>query len=217
MNPLSGNRIKVYQALRRAALEGRDCPTNAEIAEIAGYATACGAASAINVLKAHDLLDIEHFAQARDVIFPDGIRTNCRREWDAVRDRSARAFGVEPYQLCASSRKQHIVRARIACAWALKTKFPILSQPAIGMLLGGRDHSSVFYYLERAAYFRERDADFRARCDAIFHGETVVRALPAPSKRKAESEPPVAVWCEQCDSRVMGPCSWRRCGQRACA
>lgn len=217
-----GNRGKVYQVLRRAALGGLPCPTNAQIAEYAGYDCPSSVSSALSDFKRAGLLDTEINGTSRDVVFPDGVRTLARAEWDDIRQRTADAFGLEAYLLAAGSRRQPIVRARMACAWVLRTKLN-LSYPLIGQFLGGRDHSSAHYFVRRAEVFRERDPKFRAATDAVFHGEPLPRATahlrkprPKPKPPREEHQEPVASWCSQCEARVL-PDRAANCSSRWCA
>jgi len=62
----------------------------------------------------------------------------------------ARALGVRVADLTGRSRARRIGEARILAAYVLRTQIPALSQEAIGDLLGGRDHSTIGYALERA-------------------------------------------------------------------
>jgi len=61
----------------------------------------------------------------------------------------ARALGVTVAQLRSRSRKRHIAQSRQAACWALHTAFPKMSQQSIGDLLGGRDHTTVKYAIDR--------------------------------------------------------------------
>ena len=123
-----------------------------------------------------------------------------------ARAATAEAFGLDPWMLVNSARRRDVVRARMVCTWVLRTKFPDLTLPAIGRLLGGRDHSSIIYYLDRAAYYREVDPTFRAISDALSRGESVSRVVTFASPRSGKAameEEPVAAWCSQCEARVM--------------
>ena len=59
--------------------------------------------------------------------------------------------------LLGRSRVQDIVRARCYAASILRGEGFNFSTPEIGKILGGRDHSSIFYYLRRYAMMIKHD------------------------------------------------------------
>ena len=110
-----------------------------------------------------------------------------------ARDAAARAFGVEPRSIIARDRHKHVVRARQAAAWVLRKRWPKLSWPQIGYILGGRDHSTVIYAARQADMWRARDADYRERTDCLLAGLPVRPLVPAEmmdsSQTPAEPRP----------------------------
>lgn len=87
-----------------------------------------------------------------------------------VRDDVARAFLVEPQALVGRSRSTYVVQVRNAACWVVREKFG-LSYPQIGVLMGGRDHSTVIHARDNAIAQRESDARYRAMTDALLRGD----------------------------------------------
>lgn len=78
-------------------------------------------------------------------------------------------------QLESPCRERPLVKARWLFAWIMRnhTGSPPMSYPAIGVLLGGRDHTTIMTAAQNAAAAIERDDAFAALCDgfASFHHE----------------------------------------------
>lgn len=68
----------------------------------------------------------------------------------------AKAHGVSYREMLSQRRQKHLVHARQHAMWELR-KHTSLSMPAIGRLLGGRDHTTILYGL-RAYEKRMLDA-----------------------------------------------------------
>lgn len=88
-----------------------------------------------------------------------------------VRNAVARAFGIEPHGLVSQARRRPVARARQAAAWVLKQRWPKLSYPQIGKMLGGRDHSTIIHGYRLIETLREWDPDLRALTDALVAGD----------------------------------------------
>lgn len=56
--------------------------------------------------------------------------------------------GLEPQDILARSRKQHIVRARQIAMERVRTERPELSLPQIGKFFGGWDHATVLHAIK---------------------------------------------------------------------
>lgn len=86
----------------------------------------------------------------------------------------ASALGVTLAQLRSGVRTRHIAQARHAACWALRQAFPLLSQQSIGSLLGGLDHSTVKYAIDKTTLRLTADP----RLFVQLH-----RLLPQPPRR----------------------------------
>ncbi|MGE4321736.1 MAG: helix-turn-helix domain-containing protein [Sphingobium sp.] len=73
----------------------------------------------------------------------------------------ARETGVSQAAICGPRRELEHVRARAAVAW-LARRLTSRSYPAIGMVLGGRDHSTIIAAERKAVALRVTDPAFRA-------------------------------------------------------
>jgi DnaA-like protein len=62
--------------------------------------------------------------------------------------RAAQIFGLKVADLTGRSREHHIVEARQAAAYALRTRYAKLSLQAIGNLLGDRDHTTIIWAIK---------------------------------------------------------------------
>src|SRR5262245_51188105 len=95
--------------------------------------------------------------------------------------RVAALFDLTRAELTSASRKRHIVEARQAAAWVLRHAYPRISLQTIGEQLGGRDHTTVIYAIERTAE--------RMRADPVLDMQR--RALigdpPPPQRRRVDS------------------------------
>ena len=71
---------------------------------------------------------------------------------------ACQAFHLRGIQvLLGRSRVQAVTRARCYAASVLRGEGFNFSTPEIGKILGGRDHSSIFYYLKRHAMMIKYD------------------------------------------------------------
>lgn len=61
----------------------------------------------------------------------------------AVADAVAQIYGLTFDELCSVNRAHRFVRPRQLAMYAIRQFCPHMSYPAIGRLLGGRDHSTV--------------------------------------------------------------------------
>jgi chromosomal replication initiation ATPase DnaA len=61
--------------------------------------------------------------------------------------RVAEQYGFRLSELRGASRSKGVVIARHHAMWLVKQRFPYLSQPAIGRMFGGRDHTTVLHAL----------------------------------------------------------------------
>lgn len=85
----------------------------------------------------------------------------------AARRACAQAFGLPEHRLVSRSRKAEAVIARQACCLVLKTRFPEMSYPAIGRMMGGRDHSTILYSIAQAKEHMARNPEFRAIVNSL--------------------------------------------------
>ena len=96
--------------------------------------------------------------------------------------RVAALFDLTRAELTSASRKRHIVEARQAAAWVLRHAYPRISLQTIGEQIGGRDHATVIYAIERTTE--------RMRADPVL--DMQLRALigdppPPPQRRRVGS------------------------------
>lgn len=61
---------------------------------------------------------------------------------------TAAAFGLAVEDITGRSRRRAIVWARQAAAWLLRSYMPGATLVDVGQWLGGRDHTTVMYYLD---------------------------------------------------------------------
>lgn len=73
---------------------------------------------------------------------------------------TCRLFHVSTEELCGPSRCRRVAHARFALAWAIRQHDPTRSFAAIGELLGGRDHATILYAIERAEELACLDIDY---------------------------------------------------------
>jgi chromosomal replication initiation ATPase DnaA len=91
---------------------------------------------------------------------------------------AADLFGVTVDDLTGPRRHRHIVQARQAAAWSLRTCYPTMSMESIGQLLGGRDHSTIVHAIQRAEQLAREDAKYRERLRTLVSGEVVETRPP---------------------------------------
>lgn len=97
----------------------------------------------------------------------------------------AEAFDVSPSLLDGPTRDRTVVRARQA-AWLLIKHHWFghytASTTEIGLLLGGRDHTTVMYGLERAVYLLVHDRDFASRFREARRSIATWKPRPLPQR-----------------------------------
>lgn len=76
---------------------------------------------------------------------------------------TCRVFRVTVEELCGPSRIRRIAYARFALAWAMRQHDPRRSFAAIGEVLGGRNHTTILYAIERAETLARDDVDYALR------------------------------------------------------
>lgn len=85
-------------------------------------------------------------------------------------------------------RARYTTEARFAAAYLL-SRLSGLSMVAIGKLLGGRDHTTICYSVERATLRVQENGKFREAVDAIEYlarGTSGKIAAPEPAKKPRE-------------------------------
>lgn len=103
-----------------------------------------------------------------------------------IRALCAEAFRVSEEDMIGMRRWRHLVHARQAACWVVRRARPKLSYPRIGVLLGGRDHSTVIHAVRQAEYRIARDPALAARLDAL------VALCARPDQRQHDAH--VAIW-----------------------
>ena len=84
-----------------------------------------------------------------------------------VIEHAAKAFGFDFEDLVGPRRHRPIVHARFAAIYVIRKRWPDFSRVRIGVLLGGRDHSTICHAITEATRLYERDMRFRAICDQL--------------------------------------------------
>lgn len=97
----------------------------------------------------------------------DRIPPETRALLEAILPITAHRFGVAIVDLVRHCRQSELVRARAFVVWALRLPRPPLSYPAIGSLLGDRDHTGMIHLHEKAIRLRLGDPEFRDACDHV--------------------------------------------------
>ena len=87
-----------------------------------------------------------------------------------VIEHAAVAFGLTFDDLVGKARHRRIVHARFAAIYVIRKRWPDFSRVRIGVLLGGRDHSTICHAITEATRLYEQDARFRAICHQIEAG-----------------------------------------------
>ena len=67
----------------------------------------------------------------------------------AVVDFVAQRHGMTLERLCVSSHRRSLARPRQIAMYAIRQLCPLMSLPAIGRLLGGRDHTTVLHGVKK--------------------------------------------------------------------
>lgn len=89
---------------------------------------------------------------------------------------AAHLFGVSESDITGLSRVARITEARQAIAWALREEH--WSLESIGMLLGGRDHTTIMYNIERASRKKAHDTRFAERLRVLTEAMRPDRVYP---------------------------------------
>jgi hypothetical protein len=87
----------------------------------------------------------------------------------AVRRMCADAFGVEEHRLLDRSRKREITIPRHATYYVLKKRFPDMSYPRIGRLMGGKDHTTIIHGVRSVENHIARDAALRGLIESLLN------------------------------------------------
>ena len=104
-----------------------------------------------------------------------------------VRDCVATMFEVRPELLPAASRRQDVVRCRQLAVWICARTFPQLSSTQLGILFGGRDHTTILYTLDRIESRRRAESSFRILSDAVLNAIGVPPALERPTDERLQN------------------------------
>lgn len=96
-----------------------------------------------------------------------------------VRDCVAEMFGIEPWLMAAAARPVYVTEARQAGYWIVRRVFPELSFAMVGILYGGRDHSTVLHGLKVIDQKRTRSPTFATRLDVML---AAIGAPPVPGR-----------------------------------
>lgn len=84
-----------------------------------------------------------------------------------LRRKCAEAFGIEEHRMIGGNRARDVITPRHATCYVLRVSFPDLSLPRIGMMMGGRDHSTIIHGIRRVEALMERDPVLRAKVEAL--------------------------------------------------
>ena len=79
----------------------------------------------------------------------------------------ARLHNIDVAALIGQRRTRMLTGPRFIACWMLRELHPMMSLPAVGRYMGGRDHTTVLYACRRVAAQRAADPDYAARLDAI--------------------------------------------------
>lgn len=82
--------------------------------------------------------------------------------------------GQQPVGICGARRIAPLLRARSAVCW-LARNLTSYSLEAIGLVLGGRDHSTIVNAIGRAEAMRARDPAFRMLTDRLLSQFTYLK------------------------------------------
>jgi len=84
-----------------------------------------------------------------------------------VRRQCAEAFGIDEYRMVGGNRSRDVLIPRHATCYVLRRRFPDMSYRRIGMLMGGRDHSTVIHGICRIEALMERDPELAGKVHAL--------------------------------------------------
>lgn len=163
-------RQRVLAELTRAAEAGDKCPTNAALAEAAGYRCACSVAFALNVLVDEGLIIIERRSNSRRAtINATGQKTAMSKRWRKKPVVAGRPV-AEIATICARTAGLTFDDVTKPARWALYKRPRFLachlaraegwSYKKIGDALGGRDHSTIIHACARAEQMLDDDPLF---------------------------------------------------------
>jgi chromosomal replication initiator protein len=85
---------------------------------------------------------------------------------DEIKQITARVTGIEVWQMESKSRKRDVSDARALAMYACR-EFTTQPLAAIGMAFGDRDHSTVFYALEKAKKLEFVDKNINTKIKRI--------------------------------------------------
>jgi hypothetical protein len=109
----------------------------------------------------------------------------------ALRRRCAAVFGVDEIALVGAKRTHDLSVARQATCYILRRRFPEMSYPRIGVLMGGRDHSTIIFAVRQTELRMLRDQELAGKVSALLRG------VAASSQQDAH----VRQWRAFCDAR----------------
>ena len=90
-------------------------------------------------------------------------------------------FGMDRELIVKHSRKQELVEVRDLIVYILR-EYAEMSYPAIGRLLGGRDHTTIIHAYKKVQKQRKTIADFESEFEALIYEATTIK------KRKEAAE-----------------------------
>lgn len=100
---------------------------------------------------------------------------------DDIVDTFARHFGISTQDIIGNSRKAELVDVRHQIAYILR-EYADMSFPAIGRLLGGRDHTTIMYAYNKFKDNLRHDEEFKERF------KTLIKEAEAIKDRKTHIE-----------------------------
>lgn len=86
-----------------------------------------------------------------------------------LRSKCAEVFGVDEARMVGGNRLREIIIPRHATCYVLKARFPDLSYPRLGVLMGGRDHSTIIHAVRSTEYRMERDPELAGKIHALIN------------------------------------------------
>jgi chromosomal replication initiator protein len=161
--------LRAHLIVRKAAALGLEL--SAELADLIAASVQGNVRQlegAVNAIRARAEIGCHPVTRAlvREALCGIGGRSASSRTLSAILDGVAAEFNVGQSEITSPRRTGRIVEARQA-AILLCRELTELPLEAIGMQMGGRDHSTVIYALARAAERREREARFRERLERV--------------------------------------------------
>ncbi|WP_100867087.1 helix-turn-helix domain-containing protein [Novosphingobium kunmingense] len=90
-----------------------------------------------------------------------------RADADAVLQAVSIAFSLPEAELRGKGRRKRVVQARCMASWLLRFRLPRSGKqrsfPSLGRMLGGTDHGTVIYRVNKAEALAERDPAYAAK------------------------------------------------------